>query len=287
VTDAHRAWLGTSWKMNKTRADTAGYLAELIGWAQTSTTDASVTIFPPFTSLDTAGAILAAAAERRQLPDAATGRPTLRLGAQNMHWEARGAHTGEISADMLTDCGVQAVEIGHFERREHHGESDRTVGLKTTRATAAGLEAVVCVGESAADRHYGVAAETVARQVKIALHGLVGSAFASIVLAYEPGWAIGRDGDWATPAEVGAMREVMLAAVRAAHGPTAAGQVRVVYGGSVDPTNAPDYARAGVDGLFIGRAALSVAGFVSVIEQFSTASALLADDLVYAKGQAL
>jgi len=267
ATRSRRAWLGTSWKMNKTRGQAVAYLAKMRTWARASDLDADIAVLPPFTALEAAAAQLAA-------PDATPGPPSpaLRLGAQNMHWLPRGAQTGEISAEMLLDCGVSIVEIGHYERRTHHGETDHSVNLKVKAAIVAGLEVLICVGDTADDRQYGVAAETVARQVKTALFGLPLQALSSVVLAYEPGWAIGAGGEQAQPAGVAIMHEVIRAAVRQAHGVEAAERVRVVYGGSVDAASAGRYAaQASVDGLFIGRAALTAAGFIAVIEQFCAA----------------
>jgi triosephosphate isomerase len=264
MSQLRQTWIGTSWKMNKTQAEAASYLAELGDWLDTCELDAAIAIFPPFTALPTAAAQLAASGTRPG--------PALRLGAQNMHWQRSGAQTGEISAEMLLDCGVSVVEIGHYERRTYHGETDRSVNLKAKAAIAAGLETVVCVGDTADDSQFGVAAETVARQVKIALRGLPAQALGSVVLAYEPGWAIGAHGEQARPAEVEAMHHVIRTAVRQSHGQGAADLVRVVYGGSADAASAAGYAReTTIDGLFIGRAALTAAGFIAVIEQFCAA----------------
>jgi triosephosphate isomerase len=267
--------------MNKTRGEATAYLAELSTWMRATDLDVSVVIFPPFTALPAASAQLASG-----LADALDGpRPTLQFGAQNMHWQPRGAQTGEISAEMLLDCGASVVEIGHYERRENHGETDRSVNLKAASAIAAGLEAVICIGDSLEDRKYGVAAETVSRQVKIALSGLPPEALGSVVLAYEPGWAIGVGGQQAAPADVEAMHQVIRDAVRAAHGSRAAELARVVCGGSVDAGNAAGYAwETGVDGLFIGRAALTAAGFIAVIERYCAALGATERELVASEG---
>jgi triosephosphate isomerase len=281
VTRQRRAWIGTSWKMNKTRAEAAAYVAELCDWIRDTELNVSAVIFPPFTSLPAASAQLTSS---RAPGDTLEGtRRSLQLGAQNMHWQANGAQTGEISAEMLLDCDVSIVEIGHYERRENYGETDRSVNLKATSAVAAGLETVICIGDSPDDRRYGVAAETVSRQVKIALRGLEPEALGSVVLAYEPGWAIGTGGEHAEAADVEAMHGVIRDAVRASHGPEAAERIRVVCGGSVDAANAPGYAReTTIDGLFIGRAALTAAGFIEVIEQYC--AALPADSELVAEG---
>ena len=280
---SRRAWIGTSWKMNKTRAEAAAYVAELCDWMRDSELDVSAVIFPPFTALPIASAQLASCRAPGDAPERTRG--SLQLGAQNMHWQPRGAQTGEISAEMLLDCDVSVVEIGHYERRENCGETDRSVSMKAASAVAAGLEPVICIGDSPDDRRYGVSAETVSRQAKIALHGLEPEALGSVVLAYEPGWAIGAGGTQAEAADVEAMHRVIRDAVRASHGQEAAEQIRVVCGGSVDAANAPGYAReTSIDGLFVGRAALTAAGFIEVIEQYCAALPAADSELVGAEG---
>jgi triosephosphate isomerase len=269
--------------MNKTRGEATAYIAELCDWMRATELDVSVVVFPPFTALSAAAAQLASSLGAA---DSLAGtRPSLRLGAQNMHWQARGAQTGEISAEMLLDCGASVVEIGHYERRESYGETDRSVNLKAASAIAVGLETVICIGDSPDDRQYGVAAETVSRQVKIALRGLPSQILGSVVLAYEPGWAIGVGGEQAEPADMEAMHHMIRDAVRASHGHEAAERIRVVCGGSVDAANASGYAReTTIDGLFIGRAALTAAGFIAVIEKYCEALPTVESELVAAEG---
>jgi len=285
MTRSRRAWIGTSWKMNKTRGEAAAYIAELCDWVRATELDLSVVIFPPFTALPAASAQLVSSLDAPIAISLARPRPSLQLGAQNMHWEVRGAQTGEISAEMLLDCSVSVVEIGHYERRENYGETDRSVNLKAAAAIAAGLDVVICIGDSLDDRQYGVAAETVSRQVKIALRGVAPQDLGSVVLAYEPGWAIGTGGEQAEPADVEAMHHVIRDAVQASHGPEAAERIRVVCGGSVDAANAFGYAaETTIDGLFVGRAALTAAGFIAVIEQYCAALPAAASELIVAEG---
>jgi triosephosphate isomerase len=270
--------------MNKTRAETVAYLAELREWSETSSLDVDVAIFPPFTALATAAAQLTSA---RRAPSADRPGPSVHLGAQNMHWQANGAQTGEISVTMLLDCGVSIVELGHYERRQHYGETDYSVNLKASAAITAGLQTVICVGDSEQDRQYAVAPEAVARQVKIAVRGLPPHALASVVLAYEPAWAIGTGGQQAEPAEVEAIHRVIRSALRQSHGPQAAERVRVVYGGSVDAASAARYAtQTTVDGLFIGRSGLTAAGLIGVIEEFCAVAPEAAGELVFLEGRA-
>ncbi len=254
-----RPWLCAAWKMNKTRAEAVPYLRRLAEWADGSALDADVAVCPPFTALaasaDTIGSH--------------RGDPSLVLAAQNMHWQDSGARTGEISAAMLIDCGVTSVQLGHFERRRYFGETDESVNRKLTAALAAGLDAIVCVGETSSDLAAGVAAETVSRQVKIALHGLEPRQASKVVVAYEPGWAVGVGGRNADPRHAEAMHGVVRAAVRSRCGPNAEERVRVVYGGSVDADSAATYARGtGLDGLLVGRAALDVERYIAIVERF-------------------
>jgi triosephosphate isomerase len=275
MSDSRRPWLGTSWKMNKLRSEAVAYLAQLGEWACTADSAvgiaADIVICPPFTALDAAACELARQRTEAVTSDDGAARPTIRLGGQNMHWQPAGAQTGEISAAMLIDVGAEVVELGHFERRRQYGETDETVQRKVAAALGAGLAPIVCVGDDAQDRLFGVSIESVTRQVKIALHGVPERDLTAVVLAYEPGWAIGVGGEQADPAEVAPVHRAIRAAVEETHGP-AADQVRIVYGGSVDESVAADYAaESSIDGLFVGRAALTPAGFITITERFARA----------------
>ncbi|NLH80136.1 MAG: triose-phosphate isomerase [Phyllobacteriaceae bacterium] len=239
-------WIGTGWKMNKTIAETLDYLARLA--TVDLPNDVRVFVVPPFTAL--------AAAKR-----AAAATPVL-VGAQNMHWEEAGARTGEISARMLTEIGVDLVEIGHSERRADCGETDATVAAKVRAAIAAGLRPLVCVGDDRAELEAGASAEAVVRQAKLAFAGLTPAELDGGLLAYEPIWAIGENGRPATTdhvAEVHSALRRMLDA-RGLDG------VALLYGGSVDADNAgPLAALDDVDGLFVGRAAWTPEGLAAVV----------------------
>lgn len=260
---AVRGWVGTSWKMNMVRADAVAYLTELDGWmagpgAQVAA-DIDLAVFPAFTVLESAVSTLAA--RRRE-------GPRVLLGGQNMHCEARGAKTGEISAELLVDTGVQLVELGHFERRTLFNETDRTVNCKVLAALKAGLRPVVCVGDNAFDRACGASAESVARQVKLALAGVHPDKAGQVVIAYEPGWAIGTEGVAASPDEalnvIDAIRRALVDCFGPEHGP----MVRVVYGGSVSLANIEALSATSLDGVFVGRAALDVHSFITIARTF-------------------
>ena len=241
-------WIGTGWKMNKTAAEARSYVAELIELLPAPPGDLSLFLIPPFTAL---------AAVR----EAIGGAPVL-LGAQNMHWAEAGAYTGEVSARMLTEFGVDLVELGHSERRAAFGETDGTVNAKVKTALRHGLRPLVCVGDTAPERDAGASVETIVRQIKLAFAGLDAAAVGRCLVAYEPVWAIGETGTPAEPAHVRAAH----AAVRRALQECTTHPVPILYGGSVSADNAAELAmEPEVDGLFIGRAAWTAPGLAGIV----------------------
>lgn len=187
------------------------------------------------------------------------------LGAQDMSAHASGAFTGEVSAAMLQEFGVQYVILGHSERRAYHGESDAAVAAKTVAALKAGLVPVVCVGETLEQREAGQTNEIVGGQLDVVLAALSAEEAARIVVAYEPVWAIGT-GKTATP-EMAQEVHAMLRARLGAKSAEAAAKVRVLYGGSMKPDNAEQLlAMADIDGGLIGGAALKAADFLAIIK---------------------
>lgn len=248
-------WIGTGWKMNKTVAETFHYIANLKKRLPAdSAGDYAFFVIPPFTAL-------AAARE-------AIGAAPLLLGAQNMHWADAGAYTGEISAPMLKEFDIDLVELGHSERREYFGETDATINLKVKAALRHGLKPLLCVGDSAEERAAGASAEAVTRQVRLAFSGLSGSDVSRCLVAYEPIWAIGEGGVPATAQEARDVHVALHATLKELDAPF----VPVLYGGSVNPDNAAALAvEPSVDGLFVGRAAWSPAGFASLISMVMAA----------------
>jgi len=248
-------WIGTSWKMNKTLAEALAF-ADALAKALPSV-DAIVQPFviPPFTA---ARQVKAALADTR-----------VKVGAQNMHWDDAGAWTGEVSAPMLVDCGLDLVELGHSERREYFGETDRTVGLKVAAALRHDLIPLICVGETLAERESGRAEEVLRTQVEGALAFLdAGSPQTQILFAYEPVWAIGVNGIPASSDYADAQQALIkqVAAERLGAPPP------VLYGGSVNPANAPELiAQPNIDGLFIGRSAWQPDGYLDVIGKAAAA----------------
>ena len=186
------------------------------------------------------------------------------LGAQDMSAHASGAYTGEVSASMLQEFGVQYVILGHSERRAYHGESDAAVAAKTVAALSAGLVPVVCVGETLEQREAGQTNEIVGGQLDVVLTALSVEDAARIVVAYEPVWAIGT-GKTATP-EMAQEVHAMLRARLGAKSAEAAAKVRILYGGSMKPDNAQQLlVMADIDGGLIGGAALKATDFLAIV----------------------
>ena len=240
-------WIGTSWKMNKT-LDQARVFAQGLAAADGDRHPRIRRfVIPPFTAV-------------RQVKDWLAGT-SVKVGAQNMHWEDEGAWTGEISPLMLRDCNLDMVELGHSERRAHFGETDETVGLKTAAAVRHGLIPLICIGETLAEREAGRARQVLETQVRGAL-ARVADSKAEILLAYEPVWAIGVNGIPATADYADARQAEIAAVARAVLGRA----VPCLYGGSVNPGNCQDLIQCPhIDGLFIGRAAWTVDGYLDIL----------------------
>lgn len=242
-------WVGTSWKMNKTLAQAIAFAEGLLA----SPDDPRIQCFviPPFTAIREVKSILA--------------ETNVKVGAQNMHWAEEGAWTGEISPPMLVDCGVDLVELGHSERREHFGETDDTVGRKVEAAVRHGLTPLICIGETLADKESGRAADVLATEVRGALARLSPEQrTAPILLAYEPVWAIGESGIPASP-EYADARQAEISKVAEE---TLGRSIPCLYGGSVNPGNCAELAACPhIDGLFIGRSAWNVSGYLDILKR--------------------
>lgn len=234
-------WIGTGWKMNKTRAGAMTWCDAVIGEIPDGV---RLFVLPPFTCL-------------RDVAEKLVGSG-ITVGAQNVHWDDAGAWTGEVSGSMLRDCGAQIVEIGHSERRTHFGETDATVGRRVEAALRHDLLPLICIGETAAERDAGAAAHVLERQLRAALSSAAG---AEVVVAYEPVWAIGTNGVPADP-DVAEERHCQIAALA---GDITGRPVPVLYGGSVTPANAEGFLNCpSVSGLFVGRAAWKAQGFLDL-----------------------
>jgi triosephosphate isomerase len=208
-------------------------------------------VAPPFTALHAAA-------------EAARNSP-VGLAAQDMYWEKEGALTGEISARMIAEAGAEFVIVGHSERRRLFHETDETVNRKALAALAAELVPIVCIGETLEEREAGRTLAVLDRQIKQGFDGVTGDAVASLVIAYEPVWAIGT-GRNATPEQAGEAHAHIRSRLRQWFGGDAAERCRVIYGGSVKPDNIGDLiAQADVDGALVGGASLDVRGFYEIV----------------------
>jgi len=243
-----KLWVGTSWKMNKTLAEADSFIDQLLTFPIPDGLQPFV--LPPHTAL--------ARVRDRLPPDS----PVL-LGAQNAHWAPEGAWTGEISMRMAKDAGATLIEIGHSERREHFGETDHTVALKTAAAVAHDLTPLICVGEPLVVRDLGGAEDFVRGQVQIALSELAPAQVEQVIIAYEPIWAIGEHGTEPTLDQIGPVMAVINDVVTS----EGRGARAVLYGGSVNPTNATRLlSDPNTSGLFIGRAALEASDFLDLLQ---------------------
>lgn len=241
-------WVGTSWKMNKTLGEADSFVDELLTFLIPS--GIQPFLLPAHTAL---------ARVRDRLP---ADTPVL-LGAQNAHWAREGSWTGEISMRMAKDAGATLIEIGHSERREHFGETDRRVALKTAAAIAHELIPLVCVGEPLAVRDIGGAEDFVRVQVQIALSELGPAEIGQVIIAYEPVWAIGEHGTPPTLDQVAPVMGVINDVVTTLGGPARV----LLYGGSVNARNAAELLSVpDTHGLFVGRAAWEASGFIELLK---------------------
>jgi triosephosphate isomerase len=238
-----------NWKMHKTRAEAEQYIQALLPRVSTAD-DADVAICVPFTDLEA-------------MVDSARGS-RVQVYAQNMHHEQEGAFTGEVSAPMLSELGVQGVVLGHSERRELFGETDRALALKVPAALRAELTPILCVGETESEREHGDTDRKLRQQIKDDLAGVDDERLAEVVIAYEPIWAIGT-GRVAT-AEQAQEAIAFIRALVADRDGAAGERVRILYGGSVKPENAVELlGLADVDGALVGGASLQADAFATIV----------------------
>jgi triosephosphate isomerase len=247
-----------NWKMHGTLAE-ARPLATAIRDGLKRPRGVEVVLCPPFTALPAVAEILA-------------GSP-IRLGAQNCHWEASGAHTGEIAPAMLAELGCRYVLAGHSERRREIGETDQQINRKVKAALAGGLTPVLCVGETADERRQGLTFTTVEGQLRAGLADMPADAIAQVVLAYEPVWAIGT-GVNATPSQAAEVHGYLRGLLSELTSKDTAATVRILYGGSVKADNADALAaESEIDGALVGGASLNAAGFIAIARKTARAGA--------------
>jgi triosephosphate isomerase len=241
-----------NWKMNPAKRTEAAALAEEVKAGVGPQTGVRVVLCPPAIFIDQADSILA-------------GSP-IGLGAQNMHWEAGGAFTGELSAAMLVDSGCTHVILGHSERRHGMGETDKAVNAKLNSALGGGLIPIVCIGETKEERQADETEQVLTTQLTGSLAGLLADQMAGTVLAYEPVWAIGT-GLTATPEQAQAAHRFIRGWLAAQFGAATASRVIVLYGGSVKPDNAAELlASPDIDGALVGGASLKSTDFLAIFQ---------------------
>ncbi len=240
-----------NWKMHKTLAETAELLSALVVQLPDTLSDREVVVAPPFPALETAARTLSGSA--------------IRLAAQNLHWEAQGAFTGEVSGSMLKAIGCQYVIIGHSERRQYCGETDEQVAQKVKAAQRDGLTSIICVGETLEEREDQETLQVISRQIRRAFEGQPTSAIAPLVIAYEPIWAIGT-GKTASPQQAQDVHAAIRTTLVELSGQPGADAVRILYGGSVKPDNVDDLmAQADIDGALVGGASLQADAFARIV----------------------
>jgi triosephosphate isomerase len=230
-----------NWKMFKTQAETQEFLRGFLPHLQETPEGREVLLCPPFTNLNVLSKSLHGS--------------RIQLGAQNVHWEEKGAYTGEISAPMLTESGVRFVIVGHSERRQYFCETDTTVNLRLKAAQQYGLTPILCVGETKQQRNAGETESLISTQLE---KGLVGVSQENLVIAYEPIWAIGT-GDTCEATEANRVIGLIRSQLSNPHVP-------IQYGGSVKPDNIDEImAQPEIDGVLVGGASLEPASFARIV----------------------
>ena len=246
-----RTIIAGNWKMNKTPSETKATIQEMI---------------PLVKGCDNCDIILCVPAVDIAAAQEAAAGTNIKIGAQNVHFAPSGAYTGEISADMLKECGVEYVIIGHSERRQYFGETDVTVNQRVKAALAAGLRVILCVGEMLADRKAGVTQELIMMQTYTALLGVSVEELSRVIIAYEPVWAIGT-GETATPDQAEEVCANIRALIESKYGKAAADALTIQYGGSMNAKNAAELlAKYDVDGGLIGGASLKPVDFSVIVK---------------------
>ncbi len=247
---SRKKFIAGNWKMNKTPADGVVLVRDIVA-AVGKQSEVEVVVCPPFTALESAGHALEGS--------------NVKLGAQNMHFEAIGAFTGEISAPMLRAIFATHVILGHSERRTIFGETDELVNKKVLAALKNQLRPIFCVGETLAEREAGATLKVVQTQVERGLEGVNKEGATSVVVAYEPVWAIGT-GKVATTEQAQEVHAFIRGLLTNLFSEPVAQKMRILYGGSMKPANAPELlAQKDIDGGLIGGASLEARSFVELV----------------------
>ncbi|MHB8853204.1 MAG: triose-phosphate isomerase [Ignavibacteriaceae bacterium] len=247
-----RKVIAGNWKMNNNLAESQNLISKLIEGLGKEKTNCDVIICPPFTSLNLSASLISGS--------------IIKLGAQNMYFEENGAFTGEISASMLLNSRCEYVILGHSERRHIFGETDDLINKKIKKALSSGLKPIFCVGETLDERESGVTNEIIKRQVYEGLNGLSEKDLDTIIIAYEPVWAIGT-GKTATPNQAQEVHNFIRNLVSDKFSSTAAEKIIIQYGGSVKPDNAKELlSQKDIDGALVGGACLKAESFIGIIQ---------------------
>ena len=247
------AIIAGNWKMNKTPAEAKALIEELLPLVKDA--DCGVIVCTPFLDLETA-------------VNTAAGS-NVKVGAQNCHWAASGAFTGEIPASMIKGVGAEYVIIGHSERRQYFGETDETVNKRTRAVLDAGLTVILCCGELLDERNQGIMEEVVGKQIKVALGGVSEEELKNVIIAYEPVWAIGT-GVTATADQAQEACKFIRELIAKLYSAEAAEGITIQYGGSMNAKNAAELlSKEDVDGGLIGGASLKAPDFAAIVEAAS------------------
>ncbi len=243
--------MAANWKMHKTIPDTIGFIDTFITLVRDIPQDREIVIAPPFTALET-------------VCRAFLGRKNLHVAAQNMHYEEKGAFTGEISPVMLSDLGVSMVILGHSERRHVFGESNELISRKVVSAISHDIKPIFCIGETLEQREAGDTVKVLESQLSEGLSQVSESDMENVIVAYEPVWAIGT-GKTATPDQAQDAHDSVRAWISEHFNSGIAEQIRILYGGSVKPENVNELmALPDVDGALVGGAALDPHSFAAI-----------------------
>lgn len=247
-----KAIIAGNWKMNNTRPEAKALLEAIKPLVANAEGNVEVIACVPFTNLETAMNV--------------TAGSNVKIGAENVHFKSSGAYTGEISAPMLIELGVEYVVIGHSERRQYFGETDETVNKRTLAALEAGLKPIVCVGELEWERDCNITEEVIARQIKLDLWSVTAEQVKNVVIAYEPVWAIGT-GKVATPEQAEEVCALIRSQLAKLYDEATAEAVTIQYGGSMNAKNCAELlAKPNIDGGLIGGASLKADDFNTIVQ---------------------
>ncbi len=250
-------FIAANWKMHKTVHESVVFVKEFRSLVK-DIADVEIVVAPPFTAIH-------AVAE-------AARNSNIGVAGQNLYWERQGAFTGEVSGEMVREAGAEYVIIGHSERRRLFGDTDETVNRRLQAAMSATLIPIVCIGETLEEREAGQTMSVLDRQIKAGLDGMTGEQIASLVVAYEPVWAIGT-GRNATPEQAGEAHAHIRQRLRSWFGGDAADHCHVIYGGSVKPDNIHELvALPDVDGALVGGASLEIKSFHDLVARSRTSA---------------